>query len=59
MGFSYGIEYKSGIENRVADALSGISASEIMLLTLSVIQSDLHSKLQQSYIGDTHLETLL
>ena len=39
MGFDYIIQYKSGAENTVADALSRVSGASLLLMALSHIQS--------------------
>lgn len=41
MGFDYEIEYKSGSENAVADALSRVSGAELLYMALSVLDSNL------------------
>ena len=41
MGFDYTIQYKSGSENKVADALSRVSSSELLMMVLSNISSKL------------------
>ena len=55
MGFSYTIQYKSGTENLAAEAFSRISGTEILLIAISLINSDLQEKIQQSYEHDLNL----
>lgn len=55
MGFSYEIQYKSGTENKVADALSRVNGAELLLMAISVIQSDLQLKIILSYGLDINL----
>ena len=59
MGFSYTIQYKSGIENLAADALSRISGTEILLMAISLINFDLQEKIQQSYEHDLNLQRIV
>lgn len=55
MGFDYEIQYKGGCENLAADALSRVQSSKVLLLAISVVDSDLVSLLTQSYASDSHL----
>nr|XP_033514864.1 uncharacterized protein LOC117279428 [Nicotiana tomentosiformis] len=41
MPFDYVIEYKKGVENKVADALSRVSGAELLALVVSITDSDL------------------
>uniref|UniRef100_A0A803KXU1 MADS-box domain-containing protein n=1 Tax=Chenopodium quinoa TaxID=63459 RepID=A0A803KXU1_CHEQI len=54
MGFNYENVYRSGSENVVADALSRVSGSEILLLALTVLDSNLSQKLKDSYELDVN-----
>lgn len=59
MEFDYEIQNKSGSENRVADALSRVQGSEVLLMPLSVLHSDLHLQNQKSYDKDLNLLQLV
>ena len=59
MGFSYTIQYKSGIENLVVDALSHISGTELFLMNISLINYDLHDKIQQIYGDDFNIQNII
>lgn len=59
MGFDYEIHYKCGTDNVVADALSGVSGSEILLLALSTIQSDLLSLIERTWQTDPTLQLII
>lgn len=52
MGFDYEIQYKSGSEKKMADALSSVHGFEILLMALYVLHSDVHEKIQRSYDKD-------
>ena len=45
MGFSYKIQYKSGFENKVVDALSRVTNFELLLMAISVLHSDMEQRL--------------
>lgn len=47
MGFDYIIQYKSGTENIVANALSGVQGAELLLVALSTINSELFTLIEQ------------
>ena len=49
MGFQYEIHYKSGVENKVVDALSKAPGKDFLLMALSTIQSDLMALIEQSW----------
>ena len=55
MGFDYTIQYKSGAENVVADALSRVSSTTLLLIAISHIQSDLLQLIEQSQSADPYL----
>jgi len=59
MGFSYEIQYKSGVENVVVDALSRIPSSEPLLLALSTIHSDQMSLIEKAWYSDPILQQIL
>ena len=55
MVFDYEIQYKCGSENKAADALSRVQGSEILLLALSLVTTDLEAQIKASYHLDAHL----
>ena len=59
MGFDYVIQYKSGSDNLVADALSRVSSSSLLLMAISSIQSDLMGLIEQSWTADSHLQGII
>lgn len=59
LGFSFEIQYKRGIENKVAYALSRISSGELLQLTLATISSDVWLLLKQSWKTDVTLQTII
>lgn len=59
MGFDYEIQYKSGTENWAADALSRVHGSELLLMAISVVSSDLESQIKDSYHLDAYLITVM
>lgn len=59
LGFNFEILYKKGVDNTVADALSRVSSSNMLQLTLSTISSDIWSLLKQSWEEDDALQTII
>jgi len=59
MGFDYNIQYKSGVQNAVADTLSRVSGSSLLLMTISHIQSDLLHLIEQSWLQEPHLQLVI
>lgn len=59
LGFSFEIQYKKRVENKVADALSRITSGELLRLTLATISSDVWSLLKQSWEEDVTLQTII
>lgn len=59
MVFDYEIHYKFGKENLVADALSRVAGSESMCMALTIIEFELSTLIQQSYLLDPTLTTLI
>jgi len=49
MGFDYTIHYKSGVQNVVADSLSRVSVSSLLLMSISHILSDLLQLIENSW----------
>jgi len=59
MGFDYVIQYKSGSENLVADALPRVSSSSLLLMAISTVQSDLMGLIERSWTADSHLQGII
>ena len=59
MGFKYEVQYRSGAENKVADALFRVSGVQLLCLVVSSIQSDLMEFVQNSYVHGSHLQTII
>ena len=59
MGFDYEIQYKPGQENVVADALSRVQGSEVLLMAISVIDSNLTQAITDSYALDDNTMGIL
>lgn len=59
MGFDYEIQYKSGKENITADALSRVQGAEVLLIALSMVDSNLSALILASYQLDDHLKSVL
>ncbi|GKE04559.1 retrotransposon protein, putative, ty1-copia subclass, partial [Tanacetum coccineum] len=57
LGFDYEISYNKGTKNIVVDALSRInSGSELNVMVLSTVTSELLQKIQANYVQDTSLQ---
>ena len=59
MGYDYEIGYKKGKKNVMADILSKVQSSELMLMAISVISSNLISQIQLSWEKDVELKNLI
>lgn len=59
MPFDYNIEYKKGIENKVADALSRVTGAELLALVISNTNSDILQAIVDSWVMDIELKTLI
>lgn len=55
MGFNYDIQYKSGKENLVTNALSRVPSAKIMCMSISLIQTYLFELIKDSYKLDAQL----
>ena len=58
MGFLYEIQYKKGVDNVAADALSRLPSAEVLLLAILVVQSDMLTLVKASYALDPLLQDM-
>ena len=59
MGYDYEIVYKKGKENTAADGLSRIHSSELLVMAVSSISSELVQEIQDSWERDPALQSLI
>jgi hypothetical protein len=59
MGLQYRIQYKQGIHNGAADALSRKPSASSQVFALTTVQPAWLSAVVASYTGDAHVQTLL
>ena len=59
MPFYYAIEYKKGVDNKVADALSRVSGAELLALVVSAAGTDLFQAIVDSWSSDAELQQLI
>jgi len=59
MGFNYIIQYKSGVDNIVADALSRVSGASLLLMAISHSQADLMQLIEHSWSSDPYLQHII
>lgn len=53
------VEYKKGLDNKVADALSRVSHTQLLMMAVSIVQTDLMDRLQEQWSVDTHLQQII
>lgn len=59
MGFDFEIRYKKGKENSATNALSRINGTELMVIAILSVSSDLMQEIQQSWEHDPYLSQLI
>jgi len=59
MGFQYEIQYRRGVENIAADALSRVQGAELLILAISSITSDILDHIKASYLLDNNIQHVL
>lgn len=59
MAYDYEILYKHGKSNTVAHALSRCSSSELSLLAIHIVSSDLFEKIQAAWNSDQKLKAII
>ena len=59
MGYTFEIQYKQGKENVAADALSRVSGSQFLRLTLSQIHNGFYEELKLLWDTDPTLKQLI
>jgi len=59
MGFEYEIQYKSGTENLVTNALFRVQGSELLLMALSTIDSNFYTLIEQNWSKDPVLANII
>lgn len=57
--FDYSIEYKKGVEKKVADALSRVTRAELLALVISNTKSDHLQAIVDNWEADTKLKALI
>ena len=59
MGYEFEICYKKGKENTATDALSRITSTNLALMEIITISTDLFKEVQQSWYTDPHVADLV
>lgn len=57
--FDYSVEYKSGRENKVADALSRVPGMQLLTMAVTSVQSQLMKELENHWSTNPHLVKLI
>ncbi|GKC00536.1 retrotransposon-related protein [Tanacetum coccineum] len=58
-GLDYEIQYKKGVENKVADALSRIQSGELLSMMFGSVDSELLDKIKAAWISDPILQKVI
>lgn len=58
-GFDYVVEYKSGKDNIIADALSRTPGAQLLTIAASMVNSQLMDKLKKNWLEDPQLHKLI
>ena len=59
MGFEYEVQYKKGVDNIMADALSRVQGAKILCMAISLTNTDLSSFITCSYELDSNLKDII
>lgn len=59
IGFEYEMQFRSGAENVVADALSKVIGFKLLMMAISTIQSDLFELITQTWATDPALQCII
>nr|GEW94209.1 putative mitochondrial protein [Tanacetum cinerariifolium] len=59
LGYNYEIQYKKGVENQVADALSRITSGDLLSIAVSSLNSNLLDLIKQSWVQDAMCQKLI
>lgn len=59
MGYEFEIQYKEGVENKAADALSRVEGAEMLPMLLNNAATNLLSSIQNSWVADPYLQGII
>lgn len=59
LGFDYEINYKKGVDNKVADALSRVTHAELLQMAVLSIHSDLYELIKGSWTQDAQFKGII